>query len=127
MLPQGKGHVLGHRHAVEQGGLLEEEAEADALVGELPLVQFGQVPPLEEDLAAAGPQQADDRLQQHRLAAAALADDRQGLAAGDAQIDVAQHRLLREIDAQHAPAAAAQRRPRSPGMRRRLLWTRYRP
>ena len=39
MLPQGKGHVLGHGHAVEQGRLLEEEAEADSLLGQLPLAR----------------------------------------------------------------------------------------
>ena len=99
VLPQRKGDVLGDRHAVEQGRLLEEEAEADPLPGQLLLAQFGEVPAVEMDRAAAGTQQPDDRLQQHRLAAPALADHGQGLAAGNRQADAAQHVLPAELHA----------------------------
>ena len=42
--------------------------------------------------------EADDRLEQHGLAAAALADDGQRLPARDAEVDVAQHLLPPEAD-----------------------------
>ena len=51
-------------------------------------------------MAARRVQQADDRLQQHGLAAAAFADDRQRLAARHRQVDVAQHLLPAERDVQ---------------------------
>ena len=47
-MPQGKGDVLRHRHAVEQRRLLEEKAEAVALVGQLPLAERGQVLPVKD-------------------------------------------------------------------------------
>ena len=60
--------------------------------------KLGQVAAVEVDRAAGGPQQPDDRLQQHGLAAAALADDGQRLAARNRQADVAQHALPAEMD-----------------------------
>ena len=99
VLPQRKGDVLGDRHAVEQGRLLEEEAEADPLPRQFLLAERRRgCGRRSETVAVAGPQQADDRLQQHRLAAAALADHRQRLAAGNRQVDVAQHVLPAEMD-----------------------------
>ena len=87
MLPQGEGHVLCDGHAVEQGRLLKEKAETDAFVGQLLLAHVGQVSPLEEDLAAGGPQQSDKCFQEDSFAATAFADHRHGFAAFDGQVD----------------------------------------
>src|SRR5262249_50802849 len=61
------------------------------------LVQVGQHLAVEEHPARGRPQQGDDELQQHRLAAAALADDRQCLAPPYLEVDVAQHGLGAEL------------------------------
>jgi hypothetical protein len=61
-------------------------------------LQVGEILAVEDDLAAGRMDEVDQRFEQHRFAAAALADDRQRLPAGHAQIDVAQHRLLAERD-----------------------------
>ena len=53
VLAERKGDVLGDRHAVEQGRLLEDEAEAGPLPCQGPLAQRGQVLAVEVDLAAA--------------------------------------------------------------------------
>ena len=98
MLPQWKRDVLGDRHTVEQRRLLEEEPEANPLARQLFLAEHGEVLAVEKHLAVAGPQQADHRLQQHRLAATALADHGQRLTPGNRQTDVAQHVLLPKMD-----------------------------
>ena len=98
MLPQRKGHVLGDRHAVEQRRLLKQEPEARPLPRQFALAQQGQIAAVEVDFAARRPHQPDDRLEHHRLAAAALADDRHRFAAGDLQIEAAQHLLVAELD-----------------------------
>ena len=98
VLPQGKGDVLGNRHAVEQGGLLEQETEAGPLPRQFPLAQLGQIVAIKMHLAAGRVQEPDDRLQQHSLAAAALADHGQRLALRDGEVDVAEHALPAEID-----------------------------
>ena len=83
MLSQGKGNVLGDRHAVEQGGILEDISNADSLLGQLPLGEAGEVFAVEVGLARGGPDEADHCFQEHGLPATALADDGHGLAASD--------------------------------------------
>ncbi len=98
VLAERERNVLGDRHAIEQRRLLEEEAEPRPFSSEVLLFQTSEIPPVEIDGAPAGPLQGDDRLQQHRLPAATLADDGNSLAAVDCQIDVPEHGVPREID-----------------------------
>ena len=100
LLTQRKGHVLAHRHAVEQGRVLKHEAESQSLVRQLPVVQAGQVLVVEMHGAVGWLHQANHGLEQDGLAAAALADDGQRLAAGNLPADPAQHRLPPERDVQ---------------------------
>ena len=83
VLPQGKGHVLGDRHAVEQGRLLEEEAEADPLLASVPARSArpgrGRRSRPRRGVGRSRPMIV---FKQHRLAAAALADDRPGSGRG---------------------------------------------
>ena len=51
MLPQRKGDVLADRHAVEQGRVLEQEAEADPLLDQLLVAQLLQVLAVEQHFA----------------------------------------------------------------------------
>src|SRR5437868_8478440 len=99
-MPQWKSDVLTDRHAVEQGRVLKQKAEANPLLNELGSLKITKVSSVEDDFAARGANQVDERLQEHGLAAAAFANDRQRLSAGHAQVDVAQHLLLAERDVQ---------------------------
>ena len=97
MLPQRKGDVLADRHAVEQRRVLKQKAEPDPLLHQLAcLAGSHRLLAVENHFAARRMDQTDERFQQHRLAAAAFADDRQRLSARHAEVDVAQHVLSAE-------------------------------
>ena len=102
VLAQAEGDVVEDRQAVEQRGHLEQEPEPEPHLHQLLAVELGDVAAVELDAALGRVQQADDQLEHHRLAAAALADDADRLAAADRQVDVAQDRLVAEA---HAHAA----------------------
>jgi hypothetical protein len=57
---QPEGHVVVDRQAVEQGGPLEQEADAQPLPGQLALRQVGQHPAVEGDPTRGRAEQADD-------------------------------------------------------------------
>ena len=92
--------VLGTAQVRIAEALVPEVAEPPPQCGRCDL----RVGPEQREAAARRPQQADDQLEQHRLAAAALADHRDRLAVAHRQADVAQHLL----------GAEPQRRPLEP-------------
>jgi hypothetical protein len=77
---EAEAHVLGHGHVRKEGVALEHDAEA-ALVHR----QVGDVAAVERHAAARHGDEAGDRLQGRRLAAARGAEQRDELAALDAQ------------------------------------------
>ena len=97
MLTQTERHVVKDRQAVEKRRHLKQKPESQPHLDQRLAVQIGQIAAVEPDAPLGGPQQADDQLEHHCLAAAALADDAQRLAAMDRQIDVAEYRLMAEL------------------------------
>ncbi|OPY04205.1 MAG: hypothetical protein A4E61_00801 [Syntrophorhabdus sp. PtaB.Bin184] len=91
-LTQGKGDVLEHGHRVEEGVVLEQVGYLVPVSFPLGLLHFVDGGALEEDGAFVRLEKADDVLEEHALAGAALADDRGDLVLVDAQVDVVQHR-----------------------------------
>src|SRR5262249_54126650 len=76
----------------------KHEAKSGPLAGQLGVARARQVSAVKQHLSARRRYQPDDGLQQHRLAAAAFADDGQGLAARDREVDAAEHALAAEHD-----------------------------
>ena len=66
-------------------------------MGQIPFPHAGQRLSLEPHLPTGGPHEADHRLEQHRLAAATLAEHHERLAGGDVERDVPQHQLLAKL------------------------------
>jgi hypothetical protein len=97
---QAELDVAQHAHAVEQGGVLEQHAEARQRALACAAFQRHHVLAVDLDAPGVWAQQAEDALQRHRLAGAGAADDHQRLALGDLQVDVVQHRLAPEALAQ---------------------------
>jgi capsid protein len=93
LLPQGEGHVVVDRHGVEEGAALEDHAVAVAHPVQIASPEPGDVDAVHHHRARVGPQQADQVLEQHRLAAAATPDHHHDLAGGDVEIEAAQDRL----------------------------------
>ena len=79
---QAESDVVQHRHVLEQGVVLEHEADAALLHAEL-----GGVGVAEQDLAAVERLQAGDRAQQGGLARAGRAEQGEQLARGDVQVE----------------------------------------
>ena len=79
---------------------MKQESEADALLHELDTLQVCQIVSIEQHLADRRSDQPDERFQEHRLAAAAFADNGERLSAWNADINVAQHLLLSETHVQ---------------------------
>jgi hypothetical protein len=96
-LLQGHGDVLGDGERAEERAVLEQHAPARAQLLALAGVESGGVAAENLDRAGSGRNEADDRLQQHRLARARGAHDRQHLAGAEIEIDVA---------VEHAPVDA---------------------
>ena len=99
----GAGDLASHRQGGVQRGHRVLQHERDLLPAdplELPLAHRGEVPPRVEDAPARDPppvgQQAEQALAEHRLAAAALPNDRERLP-----------RAKGEGDAAHRPDDAA--------------------
>jgi hypothetical protein len=84
--------------------LLEDEAETSSRHCQLVGIQLAQVSTVERNGSASRSNQADDRLEQHGLSAAALSDDGKRLTSGHLQVDMAQHPLLPEMDLKVAQA-----------------------
>src|SRR5262249_24545551 len=97
-LPQREGDVLANCHAVEQGRILEQNAEAYALLHQLLALQAREVMAVEEHFATGGMEEVNEGFQQDGFSAAAFANNSQRLPARHAEVDVAKHRLAPELD-----------------------------
>lgn len=80
---QPEGDVFKNRHAVEERGALEEKADAQALLLQKVRGQVVHVPAVEEDFSLGRLHQGNECFQQNGFATPALADDGQGLSAGN--------------------------------------------
>ncbi|MNN53057.1 hypothetical protein D3C81_1677900 [compost metagenome] len=89
LVGQAQGDVLLHRQPGKQAVLLEYDAAFAADAGDRPSVYL--------DAAAEGPVEADQQAQQGRLAAAAGADDGDGFAFVDVQVEVADRLQLAAV------------------------------
>ena len=86
---QAEGDVLGDGQIGEERVGLEHHADV-ALVG----AEHGDVAAVDPDLAGARRFEAGDHAQRRRLAAAARPEERDELAAGDGEVEVANDRTL---------------------------------
>ena len=93
VLTQREGDVVVEVHRPEQGAVLEQHAElpADRGTGRFPHAH--DLLAVHPDLARVRTQQAEDVLEQHRLAGARGAEDGGDLALGDVEGDVLEHRV----------------------------------
>jgi hypothetical protein len=92
-LPEGEGHVVEDRHRVEERPALEDDAIALPDAVQLAAPQARDVGAVHDHRAGIRSEQADEVLEQHRLAPAAAADHHHDLAGGDVEVDAAQYRL----------------------------------
>src|SRR5437588_855868 len=93
LLPQGKGHVFKNVERVEQRRALEQHRKFLPHLVELARAQPGDIDLVHQHLATIRLQQPDHMLEQHTLAAAALADHRGDFSPGNLQVDSLQDRL----------------------------------
>src|SRR5206468_100977 len=96
VLAGAEGDVVEERQAVEGRGALVEEAEPDPDLDHLLVDERGEAAAVEPDQAGRGPEQGAQQLEHDGLAAAALADDADGLPPVDPEVDVPEDRLLSE-------------------------------
>src|SRR5690606_34881612 len=83
----------------EKCAVLEHHADATPQRRELGRARAPDVGAQKPDASRGRPVQADDLAQEHRLAAAAAADERDQLAAADSQVDAVVHHLRAEARA----------------------------
>src|SRR3546814_5960994 len=96
VLAQREGDVVEDVHRAEQGAVLEQHAELAPDPVQVPLPHRDRLLTVDPDLTVVGPQQADDVLEQHRLAGAGRAHHRAHLAPGDVEGDVLEDRVRSE-------------------------------
>src|SRR5262249_14862694 len=97
LLAQTEGDIVEDGQAVEEGGTLEEKAEAKALAGQRAGAEVGEHIAVGDDAPGRRPQQGEEQVQEHGLAAAALADHHEGLAMGDVEGEVLEYALRAEL------------------------------
>ena len=88
VLTQGESGVVVEAHRAEQRAVLEHDAEQRADLVELLGRALDDVGAVDDDLAALGAQQADQRLQEHRLTGTGRAEQHADLTGGDLDRDV---------------------------------------
>ena len=88
VLTQGESGVVVQAHRAEQRAVLEHHAEQRADLVELLGRALDDVGAVDDDLAALGAQQADQGLQEHRLAGTRRAQQNADLTLGDVHRDV---------------------------------------
>src|SRR5258705_4383055 len=106
LLVKGEGHVVEDGHGVEEGPALEDDTVAAAYRLEGGAPQARDVRAVHQHRPRVGTQEPEEMLEEHRLAAAAPADDAQDAAPGDAQDQppddhVAAEGLAQSLDADH--------------------------
>src|SRR6266851_4541971 len=102
LLAQRERDIFLHRQRIEERRALEEHPEFLSDLKELALVHPAQILPIDQNLTPVRRQQADEALEQNALAAAAAADDHDGLAGFDAQAHPVEHPLRAEAFVQLA-------------------------
>src|SRR5215475_4184610 len=112
LLAQRERHVVEHGHGVEEGAPLEDYSIAAPhhLEGGAP--EAGDVRAVHENGARVRPQETQEVLEEHRLAAAAAADDHHDLGRGHLEIDPPEHGLSAEGLAQTLNADHGRTEPR---------------
>ena len=96
VLAQREGDVVVEVHRAEHGAVLEQHAEELADLVEVALGAARDVGALDEDRALVGLEQADERLEEDRLAGARRTEHHADLAGRDRQGHVAPDQLLAE-------------------------------
>ena len=96
VLAQREGDVVVEVHRAEHRAVLEQDAEELADLVEVPLRAARDVGALDEDRALVGLDEADEGLEEDRLAGAGGAEHHADLAGRDRQADVAPDQLLAE-------------------------------
>jgi hypothetical protein len=84
---EGEGDVLGDGEAIEEGGVLEEVADAAAEGGELAFGESAEGGAVELDGAGVGMEETDDVFEQDAFAFAGGADEDEGFAPADIEVD----------------------------------------
>src|SRR5262249_45918224 len=112
LLAQGERHVVEHGHGVEEGAPLEDHSVAAPhhLEGGAP--EASDVRAVHENGARVRAQETQEMFEEHRLAAAAAADDDHDLARGHLETDAPEHRLAAEGLAQTLNADHGRTEPR---------------
>jgi hypothetical protein len=112
-LSEAERHVPPDRQRVEKGAALEQHAELGADAVQLAGRGPDNLLAVDLDRPPIGHKQAEDALEEHRLAGAGLADHRQRLAGRDVEVEPGQHALGAEAlvqvandDARAHPKAA---------------------
>jgi hypothetical protein len=80
---EGEGDVLGDGEAIEEGGVLEEVADAAAEGGELAFGESAEGGAVELDGTGVGMEETDDVFEQDAFAFAGGADEDEGFAPAD--------------------------------------------
>ena len=96
VLAQREGDVVEEVHRAEEGAVLEEDAEELADLVELVLAGLDDVGVVEDDRAPLRLQQADERLQEHRLAGTRGAEEHRDLPRRQRERDIAPDVLAAE-------------------------------
>jgi hypothetical protein len=96
VLPQREGDVVVEVLRAEQGAVLEQHAEQLADLVQLLLADLGDVTAVDDDRAGLGLEQADQGLQEHRLAGAGGPEHHADLTRGEREADVLPDRLSPE-------------------------------
>jgi hypothetical protein len=91
-----QGDVLRDGERTEQRTLLERDAVMPLDLAQLGIAHCGDLAPLDLDGAGVRTSQAEQRLEQHRLAAAGAADDAEDLAVVHVEADAVVHHLCTE-------------------------------
>jgi hypothetical protein len=93
---EGEGDVLGDVHGVEEGAVLEEDAEFAADGAEFAFLEVRDFGAIDDDGALIGLEEADEVFEEDAFTAAAGADEDGALATGDIEVDAAKDVLMSE-------------------------------
>ncbi len=88
--PQREGDVFLDAHGIEQRAVLKKDADLAPDRAEATLAETSNVTALDENLARVRVEQPDEVFEQDAFPTAAAADDDEGLAGGQRQVDAAQ-------------------------------------
>ena len=111
-LPERESDVLEHGQRVEERAALEHDPVALADLVEGPAAEGRHVLAVDDHAAGVGPDQAEQVPEQHRLAAAAAADDDHQLGRRDLEVDAAEDLLAPEALAEPLDPDGGRRRRR---------------